>query len=105
MTSQSKRILEACEFDDMNVPIQEQRVRASVPDAQTLPSRRFGYRCGAKDENARLLPIIQALLEANEEMEMALNEAICGCYFETRSTCNSCSALTKNRERMEGMGK
>lgn len=62
LSDDSIQVLEKCRLDGLDVPLSEQRLRGSIPDARTLPARRIGYRCGREDENARLLPVIESLL-------------------------------------------
>ena len=68
------RLRKFVEFDSLNVPLSEQRVRASIPDAQILPARRAGYSCGSEDENARLRPVVDALIEGIQTMEKFVYE-------------------------------
>ncbi len=49
----------------------EMRIRSSIPDAETLPARAAGYSWGRKDENARLQPILAALIELVHNAETA----------------------------------
>ncbi len=72
----SKAILAKCEVDGCPVSEwvseAEQRIRNSIPNAQTLQARAIGYNWGRKDESARLLPIITKLLEDRERLREAL---------------------------------
>lgn len=68
------------------VSLSEQRVRNSIPNADTLPARAAGYNWGRRDENARLLPLINALAEQSKAVEdiMWINKCRCSKEYTSR---------------------
>lgn len=97
MTPLHKKILERAQFDHQFVAKKFDQHGFSSSGGFSAAQR------VSREENARLLPIISSLLEANQRLMYVLELIGCGDFRGDRykCTCTRCKALTANADLLE----